>query len=917
MPIEEKALNSALAEALATEHDDLTATPEETHAGTSGKRCDIQIRSRSTAGYYTAVECKIGHGESQQRAAVTDAQRWLPQPDCWGAVAVCYPRELADSTTQSLVQRMQATQDLHMVQVDRDGPTSPWVVGGPRDLARLASDASVSDTASITRILGEAIVAASEKIDETTGVELAEVLQLPWEPRRNQRLDPRPARIACLLMADMALLQHRLRRERLVAGLESVMDILHSASSKQLALLDNWERIRAVDYAPVVDPALSVLRRLPTEHGTEEAVLSPLLTAVLECAGRMRGLQLDHAGPLYHQLLDTARYDGSFYTSTAAAVLLAELAMPTRWIDDWSDATRLTELKICDPACGTGTLLMAAARTIEARYRGDRADLEMLHLGLVEDVLHGFDINRHAIHLAACMLTLSAPRIDYNRMNLYNMKHGVDADGDVRAGSLDILVNDAGYLPNFAPDTSQRRATSSGYAVETPALAGRCDLVIMNPPFTRNDIRNRSLAPEHRRRVQRHEVRIAEKTADPAHRAAIDQTSVRTFFTPIADLLLGRTGTLALVEPFTACTSASGKAERDLLTDPARFELELVVTSHDNRRIYFSENTDIHESLIIARRPSRKAELRPTTFVSLAENPPTASGARLLAEAIQCALAGDLTRLSDYGNLATRTLEQLRGKPWNATCFYDQSLADAYDRLAANPALAMLGTLAAVGPSGRRVRDAFKQSKQRQTPDMRALWRHQSERQTKMRTTADAFLVTKPGRADYAAMLWNKRGHLLVANRLWLNLTATPAVYANDPLLGSAFSPVVPMNARARKLLSKAWCVWLNASPGILAFLNIRQKKLTYPNFSLDGLRSLPVPASGCDLPTLAAAFDELADQTLASLPSMATDSVRERLDQAVSEAVPGLDPATLAEWRQRIPLEPSVNNQREPLQLG
>ena len=68
---------------------------------------------------------------------------------------------------------------------------------------------------------------------------------------------------------------------------------------------------------------------------------------------------------------------------------------------------------------------MAAARTIEERYRsfcGKEADLPTLHLGLIENVLHGLDINRHAIHLAASMLTLSAPKIDYNKMNLYSMQ---------------------------------------------------------------------------------------------------------------------------------------------------------------------------------------------------------------------------------------------------------------------------------------------------------------------------------------------------------------------------------------------------------------------------------------------------------------------------------------------------------------
>ena len=81
---------------------------------------------------------------------------------------------------------------------------------------------------------------------------------------------------------------------------------------------------------------------------TPTALLETLIEAVLDCAPRIRGLQLDHAGPLYHGLLQTARYDGSFYTSTSAAVLLAELAMPPDWLvveDSWADADRLTNLK--------------------------------------------------------------------------------------------------------------------------------------------------------------------------------------------------------------------------------------------------------------------------------------------------------------------------------------------------------------------------------------------------------------------------------------------------------------------------------------------------------------------------------------------------------------------------------------------
>ena len=920
MPIQENALNSALAEALSAH--DLHATPEQTNVRTGAKRCDVQIRRRHGDRYFSALECKIGQSSTQRQAAVRAAQRWLKQSDCWNALALCYPEELSQDRRATARRTLEGTADLLMVRVSQGGTLGHWRKGRLSDLARLADDIGANETYAVTDILQRAILAASEQIDSATGQDLAETLELPWDSARSG-IDWRPARIACLIIANMALLQNRMRSEGIrISGLDTLVAV-RNAPNKQTALLDNWRRIRDVDYVPVVNPALAVLHRLPTDHHTD-SLLETLIEAVLDCAPRIRGLQLDHAGPLYHGLLQTARYDGSFYTSTSAAVLLAELAMPPDWsvVDDrWADADRLTNLKVCDPACGTGTLLMAAARTIEERFRsagGDESDLAALHLGLIEDVLHGLDINRHAIHLAASMLTLSAPKIDYNKMNLYNMQHGVNANGDVRAGSLDILVDNARYLRGFTPDAPrQRRAAASGYEEEAPDLEGSCDLVIMNPPFTRNDIRNRSLPKEERREVQKHEIELARTTPNQDHRHAIDQSTIFSFFAPIADLLLNRSGTVAIVQPFTACTGAGAKGHRSILTDSDQFHLELVVTSHDNRRIYFSENTDIHESLIVARRPTSGTQRTQTAFVSLAENPASASEAHFLAEAIRQALDGDNSLLANYGTITWRSLEELRDRPWNAACFYDQSLADAYDELLDNPALAAINVLAAVEPEGRRIRDAFRRAEKRQNPDMRALWEHKSTRQTAMRTDPDHFLVAKKDMHDYARHLWQKRSHLLLVNRMRLNLTQTPAVFSDEPVLGSAFVPVSPAVGN-REQLCKAWCVWLNSTFGIIAFLNTRQKNLTYPHFSLDGLRTLPVPhPKQCNIVILAAIYDQFADDALRPLPEIHADPVRHALDDAVLTAVPGLSGSDVARWRQSISLEPSVNNEKEPFRLS
>ena len=94
-------------------------------------------------------------------------------------------------------------------------------------------------------------------------------------------------------------------------------------------------------------------------------------------------------------------------------------------------------------------------------------------------------------------------------------------------------------------------------------------------------------------------------------------------------------------------------------------------------------------------------------------------------------------------------------------------------------------------------------------------------------------------------------------------------------------------------------------------------KNLTYPNFSLDGLRTLPVPnPDKCDTAALAAAFDRLADSPLRALPEIDRDDARRALDEAAAEAVPGVDAAQLAGLRRRIPLEPNVNNRKGAFRL-
>ena len=138
--------------------------------------------------------------------------------------------------------------------------------------------------------------------------------------------------------------------------------------------------------------------------------------------------------------------------------------------------------------------------------------------------------------------------------------------------------------------------------------------------------------------MQAREAAIQTETSrrDPSAGNVITANTVSTFFTPLAEHALDReTGVLAKVLPVTACTSASGIAERRFLAE--RFHIERIVTSHDPKRPNFSENTGIHEALLIARRKNSGSD-RPTEFVALARMPGESAEPRAAIEDLKHAI---------------------------------------------------------------------------------------------------------------------------------------------------------------------------------------------------------------------------------------------------------------------------------------
>ena len=715
--------------------------------------------------------------------------------------------------------------------------------------------------------------------------------------------------VAALMLCNACLLQRRLRDEpemKTIVRLDKVAGAKHPREVLEAA----WDAILEKDYAPVFRPALAALGALREGKAIDDAI-----RMVAECANRvadsLSDLGYDHAGPLYHRILGSAKSDGAFYTNNLSAVMLARLAF-TRNLIDWSDPEAVAKLRIIDPACGTGTLLMATLQTIKARVAesGELSDEERnaLHKRLVEDVLCGLDINQHGVQLAACNMTLGAPTVDYARMNLATMPHGPQVDGPPKAGSLEILIAEEGARANLRSMISPQRSLESLDAAQITAHAEiffpLCDLdaVIMNAPFTANENRSRKYGDVGRKAMQRHELGIKEQLERRDHAAgtSITANSIQTFFSPLADMLLhDARGMLAMVMPTTVCTGTAALAQRRFLAQ--RFHIKAVVTSHDPRRPSFSENTAIHESLLICRRRDR-ADRNPdrvTRFVALRKMPATPAEAILAVDAIETGSS------SEWAAVYEQPLARVQDGDWRPCQFLDPVLVDAAMQLEQKKDLVSLRDRYLLGPAGQRIRDAFRPVDDGNA-SYRVFWGRSKDLRTTMEARPEQMVMDK--KPSLAARYRKQAGYVLLAAKFNTNSGRLLAIFSDRPAVGSMWVPIQSQMTGLGE--AKALCAWLNSTLGGLGFLMRRGSTLANPSFSQAELATLPVPNfKSVSAASLTEAYEQTCQMPVNPWKDSADDEVRDRLDRAASETV-GIDIATIRDLRARISREPTVSNE-------
>ncbi len=943
MRLRQEVVNVVLAQLL--EQRGLAAVPEQIiRAALHDQRAmpDVIIDFQ---GLRLAIEAEFASTDNAEEQAVKKAAERVEQGVAHIGVAVIYPVGMESQQFASLADELSRA-ELHFAIVTEVPEPPPVMRGRIDDLAEALR--STYDQLIQEEAVGRAVAVLEAGIERF-------VESLQGQPAASERFAAvlgtggegaslsNRQRTAVTRISALVLVNAMIFEEVLAAHEPNVKPLIQFRGQPDIVseLADHWTFIlNDINYYPIFNVARDLLTCLAADADVIAAI-EQLVSDALRIVGWRAALRHDLMGRVYHRLLEEAKYLGAYYTSIPAATLLVKLALDSdRWPVDWSDASGLTEFQVVDLACGTGTLLMAAADAIVDNHV--RACVEQqrppalaaVHPTLIAESLWGFDVLPSALHLTASTLSLRVPEIPVNATHLYNLRLG---GPNQELGSLEFLSTPTISSIRSLFTTVPERVRGDRVQEEEVHLP-LFNLCVMNPPFTRNvggNLLFGNLPDAERKPMQERLKRLVRRMKEPASITA----GLGSVFTALASRHLSAGGRLALVLPRAVLSGVAWGKTRDLLA--SNYDIEYLIVSHEPDHWNFSENTNLSEALVVARkRASGNEETDSTVCVNLWRNP--SNSIESLAIANQLTRGDPPDVLEKQGTLELTIGETKIGEAisipqpiltrnlWHFGCAFAQAEliralfhlleGDLYlpgSGVCADLSLCSLGKIATLGPDARDIHDGFTTSEGHTA--FPAFWSHDADKVITIGQRPNKYLSPlsepKPGRnLRKVGNLWPKAGSLLVAERLWLYTMHVAAVRLPTRVLSNTWWPMT-LNKEDDEA-EKALSLWLNSSLGLLLTFGHRQEtRGAWIKFKKPVLKSMPVlditTLSPNQRAALAAAFDELADSTVAPFREMAHDPTRAAIDEAIREA---LDLPDFSILRELLAREPIISGDLETL---
>ena len=866
-------------------------------------------------------------------------------------IALRYPEDVAGSDDLgAALSGARLSYCVHYLDQSEDRfPKSGWLEGSVADLADLVRLVSVSqrdvDVAADALQRGiERAAAILDELDATQSsvtTEIARLLGLVNVPQTR--------RMACAIMANALVFHERIAgmSDNEIKPLSLVCGT--GVPNPKGETLAAWSEILDIDYWPIFAVGRDVLNHIPAEPAAR--ILNTLELTAGEVSSAGVNNAHDLTGRIFQRLIVDRKYLATFYTLPASAALLARLAVSKMEGIDWSDADAIGKLRVGDFACGTGALLSAVYERVAARHERAGGNPADLHTTMMEEVLYGCDVMPSAVHITGSTLSGMQPNVGFGSSRIYTLPYGRLQDDSVAIGSLELLSADTQMtLANFTDPAMRTGSVGEETAAQVMADIphGSFDLVIMNPPFTRNTTREGAYAGTVAAAFAAFGASDKDQR-DMAERMGVlregtsyhGNAGIASAFAALAHRKLKPGGVLALVLPLS---SASGLAWQGFRRMVAKGYADLTVLSiaANGWDMSFSSDTGMAECLVVARkRMEGESRAHRVHFISLLSRPQGFAQAEATAKSIISRVGVRLLEDGPYGGsplaVGDGVVGEMVGGPlledggnWGSVRLLDYSLAQTAYALkqstlwlpgqaaALELKTAPLGACGSLGMYhldiiGPAPRGPFDKAAPSPTATYPALWNHNARKETRMVCEPDSQLQVRQGMREKAADIW------ATASRAHLNLDFT---FGSQALL-IAFTEQASIGGRVWPnvilgdgRLDYAVAAWGNSTLGLLSYWwHSNRQQSSKAGMTVRSAESMPAldfrALSDEQLAAAEEIFEDFRDRELKPAYLADADPNRALLDRRVVCDLLGFDEGTYEAVRRlsaKWCAEPSVH---------
>jgi len=942
----------------------------------SGKRPDILINEPNVSP--VIVETEIIPAISVETDAIQRLGQQLSPSGkkILSAVAVKLPAKLRDFSGASLKKAISPVSDFEMVLYSGESqekylrfPSSGWLEGNITDLSLLIQSASLPQTI-IDEAANKLVSGVSEAaaiLNEMAATHPGAIRKICEELR--QQDGEQTLRMAMTILANALVFHESLSRGNSDLGNVRTLDEFKIGKNgiNKRAVLNDWQIILSVNYWPIFDIAKRILEVIPAD--VAKALLEGLINTASELVSNNLMRSHDLTGAVFQRLIADRKFLAAFYTHPASAALLVGLAISPQKTPaggKWGKENDVTNLRIADFACGTGTLLSTAYHRIGQLHEASGGDSEMIHPEMMANALVGCDVLPAAAHLTASMLAGAHPTVKYEHSSVMSVIYGPRPEGGVALGSLDLLDPQRPFdiIAITGKTLGGKGAKEKEIWSTLPHMS--FDLVVMNPPFTKDTsneggkigVHNPTFAAFNSSAEEQHEMAKAAKRlleGTSAHGNAGEASA----FLVLANRKLKDNGTLALVMPLSLISGDAWEASRRLLRKSYSDLIFVSIAGTRDDELSFSADTGMGECLVAGRKAPK--EEKRATFVVLKQRPDSTIVGASIADQIHNALAGHLRKLEDgpVGGTPVRFGDDVIGfaidtplpesGPWHLVRILDASLAQVAYQLTANELIWLPGMaknsaipvsistvshIGKVGPvhwdingnnSSGGIRGPFvvELLKTKSAPTYPILWSHYADRERCMGFEADSEGVIRQGAnpaednfaRTKADRIWATASYCHFNRDFRFNSQSTAMQFTSKKAIGGRAWPSISLkNAEQEKALT----LWANSSLGILLhWWHANKQQAGRGSIGVSALDSLPV-LDVTKLPPKAlsnavAMFEDMKHRELRPINEISHDAVRAEIDTRIATEVLGFPKelvkpdGPLALLRQKLALEPSI----------